>query len=560
MTDPSKAAAVLQQGLFHHRQGQLQQAMERYVEVLQDDPENADALYYIAVVACQEEQFKQGIELGRRALDVGPPQARVHNLIGKAHERLGEAQEALNAFDAAIALDGNFAEAHGNRAGLLATAGHAAEALAGFDRALALDPSATADWINRGALLKEMGSYVEALASYERALKLMPDNPDILISRADLLTTLGRLPEAEAAYAETLKRDPKRAVAYAHQATVVRNQGRLVEARQLAERGLAITPDEPASSFVLAQLMLLNGEWPQAWPLFERREALPRPPFQPLDAPRWQGEPPADFRLVLMAEQGLGDTIQFSRYASTLAERGYPVTLLAPPVLAPLLRTLPGVEHVVSSLDEMPDDGRPWRWLPLMSVMGALNLTPETVPAPGVYLRAEAARIAKWAERIGDRGFKVGIVWRGTTNASAAPLSALAPLAEIAGARLISLQKGPGADEIPHVPFAGRIEQPIEPHDLSPDALLDTAAIMTNLDLVVSIDSMPAHLAGALARPVFLALPQVPDWRWLLNRADTSWYPATRLFRQDETRQWQPVFAAIAQAVREKMAPASSPR
>ncbi|MGH7094171.1 MAG: tetratricopeptide repeat protein, partial [Stellaceae bacterium] len=181
-----------------------------------------------------------------------------------------------------------------------------------------------------------------------------------------------------------------------------------------------------------------------------------------------------------------------------------------------------------------------------MSTVGMLHLTPDTVPTEAPYLSAEPARAALWAERLGSHGFKVGIVWQGAAHDNSAPLATLAPLAAIPGLRLISLQQQPGAAEIASLPFATAIENPLGSGSMSADSLLDTAAIMANLDAVVSIDSWPAHLAGALGKPVLLALPLVPDWRWLLNRDDTPWYPTMRLYRQQTAGEWADVFEAIA--------------
>ena len=369
-----------------------------------------------------------------------------------------------------------------------------------------------------------------------------------MVNRANALAMLGRFAESEQAYGDAIARDPKLSIAYAHKGLAVKHQGRFAEARKLMEQALAMQPKDADSAFALAQLMLLTGDWRPAWPLFESRAVLPQPAFAPLAGERWQGQAPGDFRLVLLAEQGLRDTVQFSRYASLLAGRRHDVTLLAPPLLAPLLRSLPGVERVASSLEEIADDKRRYVWLPLLSTMGALHLTADTVPRQEPYLAAEPERAARRAERLGD-GFKVGINWQGATRARSAPLAALAPLAEITGVRLISLQKGPAAAEIAQAPFGGKIEVVLAADDFSAEALLDTAAVIANLDLVVSIDAMPAHLAGALGRPVLLALPQVPDWRWLLEREDTPWYPTMRLFRQDQARDWTAVFARIAEAL-----------
>jgi len=188
-------ATLLQQGLFHHRQGQLAQAMERYVEALQADPTNADALYYVAVIACEDGQYQQGIDLAKRAIEVGKPQARVHNLMGQAYDRLHQPLEAIKAYDAALAINPNLAEAHGNRANILVDAGFPDEALKSFDRALTLNPNPT-DWLNRGALLAEMGKTDAAIDSYDKAIALAPDLAPAHRGRAAALELLGRSDEA----------------------------------------------------------------------------------------------------------------------------------------------------------------------------------------------------------------------------------------------------------------------------------------------------------------------------------------------------------------------------
>lgn len=554
---PSSAAQLLQQGLYHHQRGELAPAMDRYTEVLRNDPHNADALYYCAVIACQEDQLEQGIALARRALEHGPPQARIHNLIGKALERQNHPLEAVKSYDAAIVIDPGFAEAHGNRAEILAQAGLAEEALKGFDRALALNPNAVPDWVNRGALLHEIGRHEEALACFDKALALVPDNPDVLVNRANALLSLGRYDEAEAGYDQIIRRNPKQHIAYAHKGLVAKLQGRFDEARALMSKAHQMNEKDPEATFALALLTLLMGDWRSGWPLFEARAHLAKPAYLRLDHPRWQGELPGNYRLVLLSEQGPGDGIHFGRYAALLAGRGHDVTLVTQPQLAPLLRTLPGVEQVVTSVEVLAEDKRPWRWLPLMSVMRLLHLTPDTVPVQEPYLRAEPERVARWAERLGA-GRKIGIYWQGTTRESSAPLAALAPLAEVPGLRLISLQKQPGSQAIAQVPFGDQIESPLDAGDTGAEALLETAALIANLDTVVGVDSMPAHLAGALGKPVLLALSLVPDWRWLLDRADTPWYPTLRLYRQPSADDWISVFTHIADDLRTRTAVPSS--
>jgi tetratricopeptide (TPR) repeat protein len=536
MTEPSTSAQLLQQGLFHHRQGQLSIAMERYVEVLRNDPQNADALYYVGVIACQEGQYKQGVELARRAIAVGPPQARVHNLLGQALDRLGEPLEAIKNFDKAIALDPDFAAAHGNRANILVDAGMPQEALKSFDRAIALNPNSAPDLINRGALLEEFGRPEDALANYDQAITCDPNFAAVHANRASVLKDLGltelargerqsaRFDEAAVAYDRAIKLDPRLHEAY-------------------LGRGL---------------LNLMRGNWPAGFVDYEHRLDAGQPAYVTLPDPRWDGTQRTGERLVLVAEQGLGDTIQFCRFGCLLAERGMDVTILTRKAMAPLLSTLKGVT-VATDPDQLAQDKRPLRWLPLLSVPGVLGMTPENLPREVPYLSAEPARIEVWRDRLGGSGFKIGINW--ASGHSDKPhfkrrdiaLADFASVAALPGVELVSLQKGAPALAIGQVAFRDKIRTIEADPQADAEFFLDTAAVMSQLDLVITCDTSVAHLAGAQARPVFTALPVISDWRWMLQREDTPWYPSMRLFRQDATRQWGPVFERITAAVRERL-------
>jgi tetratricopeptide (TPR) repeat protein len=537
MSEPSTSAQLLQQGLFHHRQGDIAQAMERYVEVLKRDPQNADALYYIAVVACQDGQYQQGAELARRVIALGSPQARVHNLLGQALYRLGDRLEAIKNFDRAIALDANFADAHGNRANILVDAGFPAEALKSFDRALALNPTSGPDWLNRGTLLQDLGRHEEALTSFDKAIVCGPNVAEAHVNRGNALKDLGHLdagagqPDsarfgaADAAYSMAIAIDPALEEAY-------------------LGRGL---------------LRLLHGDWVTGFADYEYRSKVGEPTYIDLPDPRWEGDPRPGERIVLVSEQGLGDTIQFCRFAPLLAARGFDVTILTRKATVPLLATLPGVT-IATDAEALALDPRPLRWLPLLSVPGVLGIRPDNVPAAVPYLSAQPARVEAWRARLGS-GFKIGINWASGHSDKPhfkqrdIPLAGFAPLAALPGVQLVSLQKGSAAAQIAKVAFGGRIITLDADLDADADFFLDTTAVMMSLDLVVTCDTSVAHLAGALARPVFTALPVIGDWRWLLGRDDTPWYPTMRLFRQDATQQWQPVLERIAEAVRALASP-----
>ena len=307
---------------------------------------------------------------------------------------------------------------------------------------------------------------------------------------------------------------------------------------------------------------LHQGDWQAGFPLYEARENIPAAPYQPLRYQRWAGEPLREERLVLLAEQGLGDQIQFSRFGPVLAARGIDVTILTSEAMRPLLSTLEGVS-IATPADAPAPNGRPLRWLPLMSVTHVLGIRPDTIPANVPYLAAEPARVDAWRRKLGTQGFKVGIIWapgpaRTWFDAQRfIPLGLFAPLASLPDVRLISLQHGAPAGEIGTVAFRDRIEVFDIDADPAAPRFLDTAAVMAQLDLIVTCDTAAAQLAGALARPVFTAVTHVADWRWLGGREDTPWYPNMRVFRQSKPGEWSDVFTRIAAAV-EEMAKAAS--
>lgn len=534
-TDHKTMAQLLQQGLFHHRQGQIQQAMERYGEVLQKDPKNADALYYVAVVACQEGQFKQGVDLVRRAMSLVPPEARMLNLLGQALDRLGQPLDAIKALDQAIALDPKLAAAHANRANILTDAGMPLEALKSFDRALELAPDQPTELINRGGLLELVGRPEDALKDYDRAIALDPNMAEVQANRGAVLKDLGLLDMARGKTDTT----------------------RFNDAISAYDRAVKIKRGLHEAYAARGQIKLMTGDWIGGFNDYDHRAEFANPTFKPLTDPRWHGEKRDGERIVLVAEQGLGDIIQFVRFAPLLAAQGHDVVLLVRKAMAPLLSTLKGVT-IVTDAAEM-DAMRPLRWLPLMSAPRVLATTPETLPRAAAYLSAEPARIAKWADKIGAAPFKIGITWSaGNPDRTQAanrniPLTAFKALADLPGVELIALQKGPAVAEIKGVAFRDKIRT-IEA-DTNPDAdyFLDTAAVIGQLDLVVSCDTSIVHLAGALGKPVFAAVPVISDWRWMLNREDSPWYPSLRVFRQEAAQQWGPVFTRIAAAVAERL-------
>jgi tetratricopeptide (TPR) repeat protein len=530
------ASTLLQDALALHRRGDLAGAIERYERLVRDNADHTDALFYLAMAAYAQGRAADAVRLGRRAAAAGRNDARLHDLIGSALRAIGDREAALASFDRALALQSDFAVAHGNRGNVLAELGRLDEAMAAFDRAVALDPNSPDDWLNRGATLHDLDRFDEAVESYDRALALNPNIAGAHYNRGNVLRDLAQLAAARGERPDAL----------------------FDAALESHSRAIALAPQYPDPHFGRALIHLLRGNWDTGWSEYEYRAQVGQPNFVALNFPLWRGEPlRSGERLVLLTEQGLGDIMFFCRFAPLIAARGFDVTILTRAAMAPLLSALPGV-RIVTSAEALASDPRPIRWLPLMSVAGALGINAATIPASVPYLAAEPARIDAWAKRLGG-GFKIGINW-GSGHAATRhftkrniPLAAFAPLAALPGVRLIALQKGDAAAEIERVDFGDRIERIDADPDPDANFFLDTAAVMTRLHLVVTCDTSVAHLAGSLARPVFTALPAIADWRWLIGRDDSPWYPTMRLFRQRRLGDWSDVMARIADAARERM-------
>jgi hypothetical protein len=318
---------------------------------------------------------------------------------------------------------------------------------------------------------------------------------------------------------------------------------------------LELKPDYADAHLNRAVAWLLAGDWQRGWPEYQWRWRTKHLIPRRFPQPAWAGEPLTGKAILLHAEQGLGDTIQFVRYASLVKQHDATVIMECPKPLLALLEGCAGVDQLVGQGDDLPAFDV---HAPLLSVPGILNTSLETIPARIPYLFARPLLLEQWRRTlIGLDGFKIGITWQGSPKFRgdcfrSIPLRCFAPLARIPGVRLISLQKGAGAEQLAEVQGLFSVA---ELGSRLPD-FIDTAAVMKNLDLVITSDTGPAHLAGALGVPVWVALSFAPDWRWLLDRSDSPWYPTMRLFRQTELGHWPAVFEEIAGALRERL-PAS---
>jgi len=407
------------------------------------------------------------------------------------------------------------------------------------------------DVFTQAAELKQQGRLAEALLSYDQAIALKPDYAHAFNNRGNVLQIMGRLEEAVASYRQAIAFKPDYAFAFNNLGGALRLLKRFDEAIAAYDQAVALQPDYAAALTNRAQSKLLLGRMSEGWRDYECRLSEEfRKTLAVPDIPDWAGESLAGRNILIYAEQGLGDIIQFCRYVPMLSERGANVSLLAPANLLRLLSSLHGKCRVLSSLTGY--DRFDYRCA-LMSLPYRLGTRLDNIPAPTPYLSVDARRVEHWRDRIGQHGLRVGICWQGKMTSDPGrsfSLSELYPISQIPGVRLISLQKQSAEEELAHLPPGMSVRAFGEDFDSGPDAFLDTAAMMQNLDLIITCDTAVAHLAGALARPTWLALPYVPDWRWFLDRNDSPWYPTLRLFRQSRRGDWPSVFAEMSAAIR----------
>jgi hypothetical protein len=400
-----------------------------------------------------------------------------------------------------------------------------------------------------GHALKEAHRLDEAIAACRRAIQLKPDYAEAYNNLGAALGELGRIDEAMAACNRALQLQPDYAEAHSNLGIAHADKGQFDEAIAAYNRAMQLQPDFVGVHWNISLVWLLLGDFQQGWPEFEWRWKSKWLRLQrAFTQPRWDGSPLGGKTILLHSEQGLGDTIQFARYAPLVAQRGGHVILSSPPALARLLESLTGLGQIIAEGNALPrfDVHCPLLSLPLVMGTDCLAAIPGDVP----YLRPPTDGQAAWKKRLSadDANLKIGLAWAGRPHplGRSIPLAALAPLASIPGVSFHSLQTGPAAQQAHEPPAKMKlIDYSSDLHDLA-----DTASLIANLDLVITIDTAVAHLAGAMGKPVWTMLKFVPDWRWLLNRSDSPWYPTMRLFRQQRLGNWTDVIAAVAERLR----------
>lgn len=434
-------------------------------------------------------------------------------------------------------------------------AGDAAGAEASLRQALALAPTLAEAHANLGLALEARGALDQAVASYRQSIAHNPTLAPTYLNLAGVLILQRQLDDAEVACAQALRLRRDDPDTWCNLAVVYARMGLEQESEDCCLEALALDPQHAKTRFNMAYLLLRQGRLEEGWAHFESRDWYAALAAH-MDCPRWQGEPLAGQSVLIGYEAGHGDMLQFGRYAAELKARGAGhITLLCHPPLKRLLATLPGVDALLGFDEDLPA-GRWDYWTPLLSLPYYCQTRLDSIPAALPYLRAEPALRAEWAPRLPAGRLRVGLVWKGNPKfendaerslPSLATLQPVLALAEGAGVCFISLQKGAGeAESAPGLATA-----------LGPQIrdFADTAAILDQLDLLITVDTAVAHLAGALGKPVWLLLPDyLTDWRWLTERSDSPWYPGVlRLFRQPAGGGWDAVISQLTTALQARV-------
>jgi tetratricopeptide (TPR) repeat protein len=553
MTDNSPQLASLSdmvgRGIALFQGGDFVQAKLMFDAVLVLVPRHFDALHLSGIIAAQSGDYARAHQSFLIALGVNPYSAQAHANCGVALYELGQFSEALAHYDAAIRIKPDFAQAHSNRGNALKQLQKVTEAIASYNQAIALQPQNAAIFYNRGVALHEAGQLFAAIESYCHALVLEPHNAQTHFNLGDAYHACMQLELALSSYNKAIALVPSYADAHNNQGLVLRDLGHLEEAVISFSKAIAQDSLHADAHLNMGSTLLLNGDFQRGWELYEWRwktkgtnQIIPN-----FDKNMWMGSPALENKTILIhGEQGLGDALQFCRYLTQLKNRGARVLLAVHHSLLALFETLDGVDAFIHKGEALP----PFDFhCPLLSLPMALQTDMDSIPKSPAYLRADSGKVGQWAERLGPKTKpRIGVVWSSTSkfkgdaqrSMTFAQFQQALPPSDF---QYICLQKEikesdfPSFSERQDVAFFGD-----QLHDFS-----DTAALVENLDLIISTCTSVPHLSGAMGKPTWVLLGHVPDWRWMLHRDDSPWYPSVKLYRQDASWHWGAVVDRVRQ-------------
>lgn len=550
--DPKNPSAHSNLGEAYRALGRLDEAIASYRDTLQLQPNHAEALYNLGNALMGKGQADQAVLCYRSALHIRPTYAEANVNLGSALVALKKYKDAVAAYRQALLLEADLPEIHNNLCAALLKLGRYEEAFTAIRRALDLRPDYAEAHHNLGSVLAANRHFDEAIVAFRRAIDLQPFYPQAHGNLGNALREIGRADEAVAACHHALEQDPNSSEAHNNLASAFLETGRFDDAESSFCRAFELAPECDDARVNHAMLLLLRGDFERGWPQYEARLRLSPTSARDFPQPVWDGSPLEGRRILIHAEQGFGDAIHFIRYAPLLAERGGEVIVECRSALADLFRTVAGVREVVGQGDPLPPFDV---HVPMLSQPLLFQTRRATIPKNIPYLLVDPARREIWKKRLGDKRarLRIGLCSTGSpqnrrTRVRDISLGQLRPILEVEGIDFFNLQPSSPTEASTQ---SSRAEAGLIDHTKEIRDFADTAAFMAELDLIITVDTAVAHLAGALGRPVWTLLPLIPDWRWGLEGADTPWYPTMQLFRQTTAGDWDSVVHRVAGALNE---------
>lgn len=537
----------LAQGL--EESGKPDEAAAAYAKAVEIEPGYWQALYNLGRLYLLQHDFEQAGALYRQCIRLVPGHAAVHNNLGKALAGMNRQKEAMACFERAGELDPDLGEAWFNLAEILGQGKGKNRAIHYYQKAIQVQPDPSAACNNLGNLYQKLGDYPQAAGCYSKVLERNPDLAEAHYNLGSVLRLMESYEPALKHLTHAVRLKPDYAEAWNNLALTCKNIGALDRALVCFNKAVECQPDLAAAHWNRSFIHLLKEDYITGWNDFEWRFRLPHwktiYPLRPI-TPCWDGSSCPYHTILVHDEQGLGDTLQFIRYLPMVRSRCGRTVLETRPEMVSLLRNAPGVDQIVvrpkTETEQAPCDYH----VPLMSLPGIFRTTVETIPAHVPYLYADPVKCSKWAPQLSGPGMRIGLTWAGRPQHTndrnrSCPLSAFLPLLAVPGTRFVSLQKGEAAGQL------RQLSHPYQIDDLGGQLydLSDTAAVIANLDLLITVDTAVAHLAGAMGKPVWVMIPYIADWRWGTSGQASSWYPSLRLFRQPSPKDWPAVLDAI---------------
>lgn len=550
--NPSHAESWYHLGHILHRRLQIQEAASCFRRALQIQPNHLESRFELANALKTKGKLEEAIECYQEILASHSNLPEVHFHLGNVLRLSNRPQDAVGCYRRVMELQPESIKAINSLAITYQILSDHEKAAYYFQQVLKLRPDSVSTQNNLGNSLLQMERVEAAAVCFRKALKNNSDSLEARLSLSRLLHDRGNFKEATTGYRRILQTHPEDADVLTHLGNVLLDQQCVKDALDCYEQSLHINPEHPGAHYHRSLVRLLRGEYERGWKEFDWRwkaRSIQPPTY---DVPLWNGTPLPDGTILLTTERDVGDLFQFIRFASLVKERMKTVIVQCPYSLIPLLRSCPGIDSFVANDEPLP---RFDVYSPLMSLPAILRTSLECLPRETPYLFARRDSADHWQDVLTFPGeLRVGINWQNhpaqkKDHFRSIPLKAFAPLARIPGVRLVNLQQGSGLEQLDEWKSSLKIIDPGTRVNTDSDSFLETAAVIQNLDLVVSCDAAVAHLAGALGVPTFLAISSIPNWRWMLDRTDSPWYPGMRLFRQKSSGDWESVFTDIRQAI-----------